>query len=283
MRKTRKSKIVILSILGLAAVSIGSIGFATWLVGINKTEETLHVEAKVDNSVNDSQYLEIAVNGRDFHIAEKSAIDRNNSNIVGANANAGENGLGVKSDALTFDIDTFTVLVGKGVTSRPRKVVLELTAGDNEFNAVSASADLIQNCQYTQGSGETATLKTIGARTESSLTYLSYKEEFLLSSSTYFTNDESTTSNSYITYTFKASEKTRTMSWGSFYTYNNGTGDVTGSPATYYNSLYKKYTTDPNSMTAMQKFDFADQINKEITALNAAFKGRTLTIKATLE
>ena len=190
MRKTQKSKIVILSILGLAAVSIGSIGFATWLVGINKTEETLHVEAKVDNSVNDSQYLEIAVNGRDFHIAETSPIGRDNFHIVGANADAGEDGLGVKSDALTFDIDTFTVLVGKGVTSRPTKVVLELTAGDNEFNAVSASADLIQNCQYTQGSGETATLKTIGARTESSLTYLSYKEEFLLSSSTYITNDE---------------------------------------------------------------------------------------------
>ena len=66
MRKTQKSKIVILSILGLAAVSIGSIGFATWLVGINKTEEELHVEAVVDDTKNDSIYLDVAVANNPF-------------------------------------------------------------------------------------------------------------------------------------------------------------------------------------------------------------------------
>ena len=44
MKKSQKSKIVLCSILGLAAISIGSVGFATWLVGINKTEEELLLE-----------------------------------------------------------------------------------------------------------------------------------------------------------------------------------------------------------------------------------------------
>ena len=59
MKKSQKSKIVLCSILGLAAISIGSVGFATWLVGVNKTTETLTVQAVVDNSQNDSIYLDV--------------------------------------------------------------------------------------------------------------------------------------------------------------------------------------------------------------------------------
>ena len=200
MRKTRKSKIVILSILGLAAVSIGSIGFATWLVGINKTEETLHVEAKVDSSVNDSQYIEISVKRKDFNIAETSEVARDDSHIVGAKTTG--TALGVKADALTFEIDTFTVLVGKGVTEKPTKVVLELTADENTFNTVSASADLIKDCQYTQGSGETATPKTIGARTEAPLTYGRPTTPLAIKTLSKTTSEPASASN-FSTYTFE--------------------------------------------------------------------------------
>ena len=73
------------------------------------------------------------------------------------------------------------------------------------------------------------------------------------------------------------------MSWGSFYTYASTEGTTTGSPATYYNALYKKYTTSPNTMSARERFDFADKINKEITALNNTFTtNNSLKIKATL-
>ena len=117
MKKSQKSKIVLCSILGLAAISIGSVGFATWLVGVNKTTEELHVEALVDNSVNDSQYIEISVANNTFHVAETTAIERDNTHIVGASEHTeGSSGLGVQTDALQFTINDFTVLIGKGVT-----------------------------------------------------------------------------------------------------------------------------------------------------------------------
>lgn len=279
MKKSQKSKIVLCSILGLAAISIGSVGFATWLVGINKKTETLTVEALVDNSVNDSQYIEISVANNTFHVAETATIDRNDTHIVGASE--GGSGLGVQADALQFTINNFTVLIGNGVTSKPTKVVLELTASDNLFNTIDGTKDLIKSCKYTSESGST----TIGARSGESFTYLTYKEEFSLSDSNYFSNDEESTSNSYVTYTFNAQKKVRQMSWGSFYSYVP-TGELTattGSPATYYNALYTKYTTNPNSMSAKERFDFADKINQEITALNTTFTtNHTLTIKASL-
>ena len=282
MKKSQKSKIVLCSILGLAAISIGSVGFATWLVGVNKKTETLTVEALVDNSVNDSQYIEISVANNTFHVAETATIVRDDTHIVGASAKTeGGSELGVQTDALQFTINDFTVLIGKGVTNKPTKVVLELTASDNTFNTINGTKDLIKTCRYTSGSESTP----IGPRSGESFTYLTYKEEFSLSDSAYFSNDVESASNSYYTYTFKDEKKVRQMSWGSFYSYVP-TGEstaTTGSPATYYNALYTKYTTNPNSMSAKERFDFADKINQEITALNSTFTtNHSLKIKATL-
>ena len=91
MKKSQKSKIVLCSILGLAAISIGSVGFATWLVGVNKTNETLHVEAKVDNSKNDSIYLEAAITNTQFIVAEREEHNKKtDGGIVGAKKETGE-------------------------------------------------------------------------------------------------------------------------------------------------------------------------------------------------
>ena len=96
MKKSQKSKIVLCSILGLAAISIGSVGFATWLVGINKTTETLTVQAVVDNSQNDSIYLDVVTTQDKFVIAESEAHPKSTGEIVGTQANSGKG-------AITFD------------------------------------------------------------------------------------------------------------------------------------------------------------------------------------
>ena len=36
MKKNTKSKIVLFSVIGLAAISIGTVGFATWVTGLDK-------------------------------------------------------------------------------------------------------------------------------------------------------------------------------------------------------------------------------------------------------
>ena len=58
MKRNKKSKLVLFSVLGLAAISIGTVGFATWMVGVENKSETLTFTANVDNTLNESIYLE---------------------------------------------------------------------------------------------------------------------------------------------------------------------------------------------------------------------------------
>ena len=73
MNKNRKSKLVLFSVIGLAAVSIGTVGFATWVVGVQKTETSLTVKALVDDTTNSSLYLDAVASTESVKIAEKVA------------------------------------------------------------------------------------------------------------------------------------------------------------------------------------------------------------------
>ena len=43
MKKNTKSKIVLFSVIGLAAISIGTVGFATWVTGLDKKSAALAI------------------------------------------------------------------------------------------------------------------------------------------------------------------------------------------------------------------------------------------------
>ena len=75
MNKNRKSKLVLFSVIGLAAVSIGTVGFATWVVGVQKTEASLTVKALVDDTTNSSLYLDAVASDEPVKIAEKATME----------------------------------------------------------------------------------------------------------------------------------------------------------------------------------------------------------------
>lgn len=58
MNKNKKSKIVLFSVIGLAAISIGTVGFATWVTGLDKKEETVNTTITVDTASNKTCYVE---------------------------------------------------------------------------------------------------------------------------------------------------------------------------------------------------------------------------------
>ena len=87
MNKNRKSKVVLLSVLGLAAISIGTVGFATWVVGVQHKTESLTVTALVDNTKNSSVYLEAATDGNPVKIAEKAVYPETGKAYSSASAN----------------------------------------------------------------------------------------------------------------------------------------------------------------------------------------------------
>ena len=74
MKKNTKSKIVLFSVIGLAAISIGTVGFATWVTGLDKKTETVNTTITVDTASNKTCYVEAEL-GTDNSISltEKTA------------------------------------------------------------------------------------------------------------------------------------------------------------------------------------------------------------------
>ncbi|MDY4183538.1 MAG: hypothetical protein SOX92_04545, partial [Candidatus Onthovivens sp.] len=155
MNKNKKSKIVLFSVIGLAAVSIGTVGFATWVVGVQRTEVGLQLSAKVDDTQNKSIMLEAEINtGYEFKVAETKEHNTITNNDLVVTGNSGPNSIGFNSEAMKFQFSKLQFSCGEAAT-KPESLTLKLaTDGANSFNTVKAN-------------------KLVGERTGSSWTYLS--------------------------------------------------------------------------------------------------------------
>lgn len=110
MNKNKKSKIVLFSVIGLAAVSIGTVGFATWVVGVQRTEVGLQLSAKVDDTQNKSIMLEAQIDAEyTFKVAETKEYNTIKNNDLVVTGSSGLNSIGFASDAMTFKFSTLQI------------------------------------------------------------------------------------------------------------------------------------------------------------------------------
>ena len=85
MKNNKKKKIILGSCVGLALVSLCSVGFATWLVGMNKdSAETNITNIQFDAVSSQTKYVDIAgVNGDTLTIVDSvTSNEDGNNNIV---------------------------------------------------------------------------------------------------------------------------------------------------------------------------------------------------------
>ncbi len=274
MNKNRKSKLVLFSVIGLAAVSIGTVGFATWVVGVQKKTESLTVTASVDNTKNSSVYLEAVVENSPVKVAETSIYPTAESqpkewDIV--TASTGDDAtITVDPNALQFKFTTLQYSYGNDARV-PTKLTIELLAGesDNTANKVSMNMNKV---------GRTGD-------SNSSWRYLKFKHEYTLS-----TSEETNLAQNKLKVTevnqdgksfkkFTVDNKIFTLEWGSYFNDTN--------PVSYYNSLSKTNIYDKaevkDKVSAM--FTLADQAYAEIAQMKKALTedSSTLTVKVTIE
>ena len=144
MNKNRKSKLVLFSVIGLAAVSIGTVGFATWVVGVQKTETSLTVKALVDDTTNSSLYLDAVASEAPVKIAEKVAYPSSGEKqpydvITTETESSPSDGITVDADALKFSFTKLQFSIGEAATMHT-KLKIELLKGvdENVANKVSS-------------------------------------------------------------------------------------------------------------------------------------------------
>lgn len=267
----KKNKIIIGAISAFTLVSIATIGFSSWVIGVQQQEVDVEgLKLSVDTVQNDSVFLDVTLPAEEtVKICEPSEVTRiKTTDIVGTSNTTSSDGIGFAPDAMTFSLDTITLRVGKNVSSNntPKGVKFTLSTedGKNTFNKVTtnefASSDVVDEWED----------KT--ARGDGPWTYLALETTIAL---TEFTNDSETNSSaSYTTYTLE--DKQLTLLWGSFF----GNATVSGQnkkPTDFYNSLYKGVKPDPSFDILMEA---ATKATTELKAMNTKMTNQTITLKA---
>lgn len=238
MNKNKKSKLVIAGVISLAAVSVLTVGFSTWLVGVNRSITELELSAEVDNTLNESIFLEASISATPIKIAESQEHTKTGDDIIGASSRTDNGGLTVDANALKFTFATLKYSVGDGAT-KPTSLKLELVT-----NATSNSQNYVES-----------SASKLTSRTGRDWTYLALDMTIDLSDTTKVTE---TTKNGYKEY--EVNEKTYSLSWGTFF------NQV--SPVNYYNSLGLV-----TNKQASEVFEAADNIYTEISAMKTALVG----------
>ncbi len=269
----KKKKIVLTSVQALAGVSLATVGFATWIVGLQKTDDSLTVNAVVDKSQNKSIYLE-AVTKKDEKViisetvAYEAKADKKEimSAVEKEDTTAGVTY--VNADALKFHFDTLQYSLGKSVdpNDKPTQLKIELLGNtENAKNFVDANGCLMDVTAY---------------RPKGEYSYLKLNTVVDLNESNYTINPEGvTTGDSYDVYVLK--NKEFKFEWGTFFGNSKDTmeGTENKSPVTFYNEKSKGRADDANLKKNL--FDDCEKANKELTAMEAALKGE-LKIKVSL-
>lgn len=269
----KKKKIVLTSVLALAGVSLATVGFATWVVGLQKQTEDLTVNAIVDNSENQAIYLEAVTDSKKVEVAEKVAYTELQNNEIVKAQNGGS--VAISDKTLQFTFTTLQYSVGNNVkeTENPNHITFELLTTD-ECNIVK-KANCLMDDKY-----RTAATDTDG---KSQYHYLQFKEEFNLvteGTGKNVTLDESVSTTA--TYkTYKVDKVTYTLNWGDFF--GNADMNTTASPREFYNAKsVSKAAGLKASEIKSELFADADKANTELQKMKEALEGGTLSVKVSL-
>ena len=240
-----------------AVVSVATVGFATWLVGVTQTSVGLGVKTQVDSVQNDTQYVEAKVTeGTKITVAEKAAHVREGKNIIGASENDSSSVIKVDANALSFSFESITVRIGKSATTPPTKVVITLNDEESTVNQVTENTMGIEYRSALTGSPDY-------------WTYLRLDTVTLTLAGDFTAQDNG----SYTTYTLKDGSKKIQLQWGTFFENQN--------PVSYYNGLVSDETFE-------ELLDMSGDASAELTKMNDVLTGdeetpATLTFNIALQ
>lgn len=269
----KNKKHILIGVCALAGVALTSVGFATWVVGVQKTNEDLKLNVEVDSVQSDTKFLSATLPAdAKLTIAERTEVNKTVKQIVGTKKN-GTGGIAVSENALKFSFASITINMGKEVDTKsyPTTLTLKLdnTKTENAINKVADSAVRFDETEVTdkreKGDG---------------YTYLAYTKIIDLK----FQGHDGVTEPNMIKqagdetkpyYTFKLADNllAQEFTWGSLF----GTAANT-TPTAFYNSIPAESATLDELLAASEK------AYGEIDAMYKVFSadGASLTISASI-
>lgn len=260
----KTSKIVAITTCSFAIVTLASVGFATWLIGLqNETVELNDINVAVDNVTDNTSYLKV-------ELAEgENGINISDTVNAEANVNGGVSLSGESNHDFDVNLSAFDIVYSEDRTFDSLTITTKL--GENEWPSVSLSAGNLSFPADANVDGNS--IKDNFGRSGEKLTFIE------LANSTNVTDLSSSSEyeavnpgiDGYYFYKMKATQALR-FKWGSMFTLDSGNV----SPIEFYNKKLEGVT----DTTA--KLQMLNQIKTELSAMNAIFTGKTINIEIKL-
>ena len=249
-----KKKFLLMGLIGLTTISLAGVGFATWVVGVQKKEMDTKLQVDVDDTQNDSIIVQATMATEKLIVAQNAKVTRETGDIIGTS----EGTIGYSENALKFTLKNITYMVGNAATARPTNLHIELDNTKNTFNQTTTEfiKDKDSSTKYTREA------LTAG----NSWNYLSFSTDIPLTEMGPNLNASDTTAK-YEKYVI--AEKEFVISWGTYFGNNM--------PTKFYNDKYKA------EQDADFLFSSGDYVTKELQAMKDAFASKTVTISLSLK
>lgn len=266
----KRNKIIAFGVSSLAVLSVCTVGFATWLVGVQKSSEDVKVTATVDDTTNQSVFLSAKI-AKGIKLAEAAGTgsdDGGDYKII--EATQGEINT-AHEDYLGF---TFSEL--------------KLTMSEDDFvgkpDAIKISLPVYSAGTVELNKGNTVTTNEFsedGKREGSSWTYVSFTDVTLDLTAENFTITDSKT-DGFKEYTIIGGKNDFTFAWGTFFDKDTLEDK---SPVNFYNSLYTDADFEEGgSHSGEDKFGVllkaSQKATKELEAMKKNLKELTLKVEA---
>lgn len=242
LNSTSKRKWILSGALAFGAVALLTTGFATWIVGVNRTNQDGNVNVEVDTATNSSIVLTFEL-GTDSQIVLAEA-EKKEGGLVEAKGDK------VAANPLQVDLKTLKVEYGNNSNFDETYNTLHFDFVDPD-KATDLTTQPLDSYKIKVTDSK---LTGKGKREGTEWTYIECPDDIALST---FTKGQATGSITTIT----AKETTLKFKWGSFFGGNNT------SPCDFYNSKFNKGTDDLATLTKA-----SEEIEAELKAMEAHFK-----------
>ena len=282
MINKKKSKIIIGSMAGLMAISLASVGFAEWAIGLVNKETNSTITVNVDTYKEETAYINVDIDAANNSLflgeySAKQTADGSSVNGIGYKV------INEKSSKLDIKMKSFVMAISKDNLAKFNGLKFELTANDGK----SLTKTIEANDKFERNEG-------------SKLSYLGFVQDINLTSlsddaaSTYF--EVKTVDDKYNVFTLKEEYLTLHFWYGSLF----GNTDVTGktgivnpvdstsenfknSPVDYYQDKIDGAPGGTETEILENKLGMLSQIKKDLDSMKADLNGANLKLKITFD
>lgn len=255
MLKAKKNKIVLGTILGVALVSLASVGFAQWQVGVQQKDDDKSFNVEIDTATQNTAVVEVTADAsQKLRIAEIAAVNDSNKNVTTVETTGGN---------FTINLTNYRIIVDN--KHQVKSVTYSVFVGDDEKSGVDRFKALVAN-----------TSKSIHPDySDKSMSYIAFKTTSIADNKDFgskFIVDSSKTIENHTVYT--ANDMKFEFDWGDFFD--------NGSPATFYENKMKTVSD------IEEKINMSNGIIQEIDGMKSILDGlsegeRVVHIKVSIE